>query len=119
MRIVHGGKREWERLFLGDRGRIALKRRRSGRDWAWPLRVRFRQWRHWRNLNDVQPALSLARARPAPRPGIFARTNSPRAMRATDARIILIMERVVRDVMLVEIAPNLFRSPIRDRIHLY
>src|SRR6266436_2430499 len=58
----------------------------------------------WRNLNHMQAALSFCSARPAPRPGIFARTNSPRAMRATDARIILIMERVVRDVMLVEIA---------------
>src|SRR6266404_3316249 len=116
--MVQGAQENGSDSFWGDRGRIALKRRRSGRGWVRPLCIRFRQWRHWRNLNDVQPALSLARARPAPRPRIFARTNSPRTMRATDARIILIMERVVRDVMLVEIAPNLFRSPIRDRIHL-
>src|SRR5205807_10478657 len=105
---LQGRKRERERFFLGrPKSDCAEKtKERSGLGLA--LRIRFRQWRHWRNLNDVQPALSLARARPASRPGIFARTNSPRAMRATDARIILIMERVVRDVMLVEIAPNLF-----------
>src|SRR5258706_15365688 len=82
------------------------------------LRIRLGQRRQWLNFNDVQPALSLARARPAPRPGIFTRLDGPRAMRATDARIILIMKRVIRYVVFVEIAPNLFRSPIRDRIHL-
>src|SRR6266404_8061461 len=117
--MVQAAKENGSDSFWGDRGQIALKRRRSSRDWAWPLCIRFRQWRHWRNLNDVQPALSLTSAGPSPRPRIFARLYSPRTMRATDARIILIMERVVRDVMLVEIAPNLFRSPIRDRIHLY
>src|SRR6266436_1844189 len=99
--MVQGAKENGSDSFWGDRCRIALKRRRSGLDWAWPLCIRFRQWRHWRNLNGVQPALSLARARPAPRPWIFARLYGPRAMRATDARIILIMKRVIRDVMLV------------------
>src|SRR3981081_4332192 len=100
-------------------GRVAGKdiKKRSGLSLA--LRIRFRQWRHWRNLNDVQTALSFCSARPAPSPGIFAGLYGPRAMRATDAWIVLIMERVVRDVMFVEIAPNLFRSPIRDRIHLH
>src|SRR5258708_10380661 len=116
--IVQAAKENGSDSFWGDRGQIVLKRRRSRREWAWPLCIRFRQWRHWRNLNDVQPALSLTSAGPAPRPRIFARTNSPRAMRATDARIILIVKRVIRYVVFVEIAPNLFRSPIRDRIHL-
>src|ERR1035441_5241167 len=67
----------------------------------------------------MQPAFSLAQPGPAPCPGIFARLDGARAVRATDARIIPIMERVVRHAVLVEVAPNLLRSPVGNRIHLH
>ena len=38
-------------------------------------------------------------------------------MRATDARIILIVKRVIRHAVFPEIAPNLLRSPVGERIH--
>src|SRR5258708_15928211 len=105
--MVQGAKENGSDSFWGDRCRIALKRRRSSRDWAWPLCIRFRQWRHWRNLNDVQPALSLTSAGPSPRPRIFARLYTPRTMRATDARLILIIDQLLSAAMLVTIPPTL------------
>ena len=81
------------------------------------LRVRFR--RLPQRFDDVQTALSLSSAGPAPRPRIFAGLDCSRAMSAADAGIILIMERVVRHVVFEEITPHLLRSPVGNRIQLH
>src|SRR5208282_2587057 len=54
------------------------------------LSICFRQ--STQRLNDVQATLRLGSARPASCPGIFARPDGARAMRATNTGIILIVE---------------------------
>src|ERR1700738_1208234 len=56
-------------------------------------------------LNHMQPAFSLRKPRPAPRPRIFSRPDRPRAMRAADAGIVLIMQRVVGHIMMMDVVP--------------
>src|ERR1700728_676744 len=58
-------------------------------------------------LDDVQSALILRRPGPATRPWILSRTHRPRAMGAAYAGIILIVQRIVRHVVLVDVAPYL------------
>ncbi len=58
-------------------------------------------------LDHMKPAFSLGKARPPTRPRIFSRPNGPRAMRAADAWIVLVMQRVVGHIVLMDVIPNL------------
>src|SRR5712671_3216585 len=58
-------------------------------------------------LDHMQPTFGLRKPRPPSRPRIFSRPDSPRAMRAADAGIILVMQRVVGHIVLMDVVPNL------------
>lgn len=66
------------------------------------IRNRTRQ-----RLNDVQTTFGFGESRPTTGARIFSRANGARAMRATDTRIILIVKLVVRDIVVVDVAPHL------------
>jgi len=61
-----------------------------------------------RRFNHVQSAFGLGQTRPAPRARIFPVDHSPGAMSAADAGVILIVQRVVGDIVVVNVAPDLF-----------
>src|SRR5207302_5627838 len=68
------------------------------------------------SIFDVQSTLGLSESRPAPGSGIFSRLHRPRAVGATDARIIPIVKRVVGHVVRADVIPNPRPIPIRKRI---
>src|SRR5579863_8966795 len=72
-----------------------------------------------RLLLYVKPALCLIESRPAPRSGILSWLHRPRAIGATDAWIIAIVQRVVGHIVRADVVPHLRRSPVRDRIQLH
>ena len=55
----------------------------------------------------MQAALGLGESWPTAGAWIFSRANGARAMRAADAGIVLIVQRVVGDIVVVDIAPHL------------
>src|SRR5688572_23330526 len=67
---------------------------------------------------QVQAALGLFFAAPPPRPGVLAGRNRARARRAADARVVLIVERVVRHLMLSHVRLDLLKGPARERVDL-
>src|SRR6202040_1334360 len=67
----------------------------------------------------VQPAFGFIESRPSPRARIFARLHGPRAIGAPNARIILVVQRVVWHLVLADVIPNLLRSPVGQRIEFY
>src|SRR5207245_7624652 len=66
-----------------------------------------------------QPALERVESAPAPRPPVLIRPHRARAMRATDARIILVVQRIIGHVVGADIFPDLLPIPVRDRIELH
>src|SRR3954470_19045977 len=66
----------------------------------------------------VQTALGLLHARPAARAGVLAGARLPGAVGAADRGIALIVERVVGNVVLADVIPDLLLRPVRERIEL-
>src|SRR6185503_5196607 len=80
---------------------------RTGR-WSGPSRSQVR----WRlGGGDVQAALELARARPA----ALAALAGDGAGRAADRAVALVVQRVVREVVLGDVAPHVPLRPARQR----
>src|SRR6201984_502817 len=75
----------------------------------------------WRDggVGNVQSAFRLLEPGPASGAGIFAGTNRARAVRAADAGEVLIVQRVVGHIVLVQIVPNVFGGPICDWVNFY
>src|SRR4051794_10806474 len=71
-----------------------------------------------RRAPSVDPALGLCDARPAAIARRAARPNRLRAVRAADRRVAVIMERVVREVVLTDVVPDVALGPVRDWIQL-
>src|SRR5688572_28534046 len=64
----------------------------------------------------VKSALGLGEAGPSPRARIFARCHRTRAPGAAEARIVLIVERVVGNGILADVAPDALGAPVGERI---
>src|SRR6185312_13072275 len=71
------------------------------------------------NLDDVQSALFLDRTGPAAGTLVLALADRGRARPATDARITLIVQRVVRDVVPEDEVPHVLARPRQERIDLH
>jgi hypothetical protein len=63
----------------------------------------------------VQSALGFSSPAPPPCSFVFAESHRARARPATDARVSLIVERIVRDLFRKDPVPHLFFGPIRKR----
>src|SRR5687768_12394268 len=72
-----------------------------------------------RTLARMQPALGLGKSAPAARAFVLAQHDRPRARPAADARIALIVERVVGNVVLRNQTPHFLLRPIRERADFY
>src|SRR6478735_5032735 len=72
-----------------------------------------------RRSGDVQAALGLAAARPAAGARILAAAGRARARRAADRRETAIVQLVVRDAVLVDVAPAVALAPVDERLHLH
>src|SRR5437588_6465557 len=66
----------------------------------------------------VEPAFGLAAAAPPPRALRFAGRGGPGARPATDARVALVEEGVVRDAVFADVAPHVGPAPSRQGKHL-
>src|SRR3989454_3756194 len=67
---------------------------------------------------DVNAALELLRAGPASRPLVLARFDRTRTRDATDGRIAHIVQRVVRNLVHVDVRLHALRVPVDDRLNL-
>src|SRR5450755_1526683 len=67
----------------------------------------------------MQTALRLLKTRPPASPGIFARFYGPRAMGAANAGVVAVVQRIIRNVVLVNVTPNHWGRPISQRIDFY
>src|SRR6266508_2588336 len=67
---------------------------------------------------DVDAALELVRAGPASRALVLAAGDRARARNAADRRIALVVKRVVRNLVDVDIGLHALRVPVDDRLHL-
>ena len=82
-----------------------------------------------RRLNDrnhgggvrrgMQSALGFVESGPASCSRIFPGLHTSRAMRAADAGISAIMQRIVGQIVVMNIVPDFFRGPIDERIDLH
>jgi hypothetical protein len=72
-----------------------------------------------RGFDEMEAALGLAEARPAARSRVLAGSDSARAVGATDARVALIVQRVVGHIVLVNVPPHLFGIPVDDGVNFY
>src|SRR5262249_46002114 len=66
----------------------------------------------------VEAALRLLAPAPAAGPGIFAWPDLARAGDAADARIVLIVQRIVRHLVLAHVRPHVVHRPPDERVHL-
>src|SRR5918994_4263295 len=66
----------------------------------------------------VQSALGLLEPGPAARPGVLADGRLPGAVGAADRRVALVVQRVVGDVVLVDVGPDLLLRPIGEWVQL-
>src|SRR6266508_4123060 len=66
----------------------------------------------------VEAALGLLGARPAASPGVLARGRLPGAVGAADRGIALIVERVVGDVVVADVVPDLLLGPVGKWVQL-
>src|SRR5256712_3512790 len=84
----------------------------------WPLWSS--SWRRWESiaLFDVQPALGLGEPGPAPGPGILAGLHRAGAVGAADAGIVLVVERVVGDLVQLDVGPDVLGLPPGERVEL-
>src|SRR3984893_190293 len=69
-------------------------------------------------LDDVQAALLLDLARPAPGPLILAVGDRPGAGPAADARVALVVQRIVGHLVLDHKCPHVPRGPRQQRVDL-
>src|SRR6476620_8913232 len=67
----------------------------------------------------VQAALDLACAAPAAGALVLAEHHGPRAGPAADARVALIVQRVVRNVFVGDQLPDILLRPVRQRADLH
>src|SRR2546421_5232641 len=67
---------------------------------------------------DVDPALELVGAGPAARALLLARAHRPRARDAPDRRIAGVVQRVVRDLVDVDVGLDALRVPVDERLDL-
>src|SRR5579875_2380192 len=67
----------------------------------------------------MQTALGLVKACPAAAARVFAWFDRARAVQATDAWIVLVVQRIIRHVMLLNVAPNLPLGPTHKWIDLH
>src|SRR2546421_1817098 len=67
---------------------------------------------------DVDPAFELVAAGPPPGAFVFAGGDGTRARNAADRRIALVVQRVVRNLVDVDVRLDALRVPIHDRLHL-
>ena len=77
------------------------------------------RWSTRRRSNRVQPTLRFLEPRPSPRPLALARPYCPRAMRATDAGVVPVVQRVIGNIAFTNVSPYILRTPIHDGIDLY
>src|SRR5437773_8214569 len=77
--------------------------------------VAERSWLRGVSLG-MQAALGLREAGPATRAGIFTRLDGAGAVCASDGRVSLIVQRVVGNVMPLDIGPDILRRPTRQGI---
>jgi len=66
-------------------------------------------------LGDMDAALHFVEARPAAGARVFARRDSARAVRAADARVAVVVQRVHRHVIFPHVRPHVVFRPIRER----
>src|SRR5580693_2706999 len=69
-------------------------------------------------LGSVQSALGLVESRPAAGSRIFPRLHAPRAMRAANAGIAAVMQRIVGKIVVMNVLPDFSGGPIGERIDL-
>src|SRR5580704_11106166 len=82
----------------------------------------------WGRLNDrnqaagfsrrVQSALGFLEPGPASRSRVFAGLDASGAVRAADTRIPAIVQRIIGESVFVDVAPDLLRGPIGERVDL-
>src|SRR5687767_4224145 len=66
----------------------------------------------------VQPAFRLGKSAPPPSSLVFAEQHRPRARPAANARVTLIVQRVIGNLVLGNKAPDLLLGPVCQRAHL-
>src|SRR5690349_12431850 len=59
-------------------------------------------------FRSVEPAFCFCQARPAPGSHVFSEPDSARAMGAADARIALVVQRIVGDIVFAHVTPDHF-----------
>src|SRR5215218_4648666 len=67
---------------------------------------------------DVDPALELVRSGPATRPFIAVTGDGTRARNAADRGIALVVQRVVRNLVHIDVGLDALRVPVDERLHL-
>lgn len=67
----------------------------------------------------MQSAFRLGETGPSARSRIFSRPHGARAVRAADAWIVLVVKLVVWNIMIMDVAPHLFRAPVNNGIYFY
>src|SRR5262249_43182777 len=70
-------------------------------------------------FDDVQPALLLHSPGPAAGALVLALRDGPRAGPAADARVVAVVQRVVRDAVLEDEVPDVLPRPAQQRVHLH
>src|SRR5215469_6926500 len=64
----------------------------------------------------MQSAFGFSSPGPTTGTRVFARANGTSAMSAANARVVEIMQRVVRNTVLVNVVPNVLIRPVSNRI---
>src|SRR5262249_34584441 len=70
-------------------------------------------------LAAVQAALGLGKPAPAASALVFTQQHGPRAGPAADARVALVVQRIVGNVVLADEAPDLLLRPVGQRADLH
>src|SRR5579864_2054619 len=66
----------------------------------------------------MNPALDLVRVGPAPRALVLLAAHGPRARDAADGRVARVVQRVVRDLVHVDVRVDALRVPVDERLDL-
>src|SRR5216683_2832855 len=66
----------------------------------------------------MNAAFELVRSRPPPRPFVLTDDNGTRARNAADRRIARVVQRVVRNLVHVDVGLDALRVPVDDRLDL-
>ena len=69
-------------------------------------------------MSPMEPALSFVETCPSSRAGVLAILDSLGARHASDAGVAIVKHWVVRDLMLVEIRPDILDAPFDQRVDL-